>query len=234
LNFLNPAYVTSWSWILKEEIEKDSDKQDFYNISWMWLESLSLEWIIKKLKKWWRAFIVLPDWIMNRWNDKKIRQFLMNECEINAFISLPLNTFFTTNKRTYIVVITKKEDKNIKQTNSVFTYLVSDIWETLDTYRFDTWKSDLEVAKNLFRMFEWNEQYFSTDDKRCKIQPISKFEDEIKDNWTVDKWWTKEEKIELWMEEKEHVLNIKEFLWKIQEIKWKIENMEKELLELIK
>jgi hypothetical protein len=42
-------------------------------------------------------------------------------------ISLPLNTFFTTNKRTYILAITKKQDKNIKQTKPVFTYLVSDI-----------------------------------------------------------------------------------------------------------
>jgi type I restriction-modification system DNA methylase subunit len=230
----NPPYGTNWVRKLKNEINRDWEKQDFYNINWNWVEWLSIEWIIKKLKNLWRAFIVLPDWILNRINDKKIREFLMNECEINWVISLPLNTFFTTNKRTYIVAITKKEDKSVKQTKSIFTYLVSDIWENLDTTRFDTWKSDLEVAKNLFRMFEWNEEYFSTNDKRCKIQTVSKFEDEINDNWTVDKWWTKEEKIELWMEEEEQVLNIKQFLWKIQEVKWKIENMEKELLELIK
>jgi type I restriction-modification system DNA methylase subunit len=40
---------------------------------------------------------------------------------------LPVNTFFTTPKKTYILAITKKEDKSQKQEKPVFTYLVSDI-----------------------------------------------------------------------------------------------------------
>jgi len=230
----NPPYVTSWSAILKEEIAKDQDKIDFYRVNGMWVEWLAIEWIVRKLKKWWKAFIVVPDWIFNRLKDNKLRKFILEECFINWVISLPINTFFTTPKKTYILAITKKDKKEDKQTKPVFTYLVTDIWETLDVYRFDTWKSDLEKAKSLFRMFEWNESYFATDDKRCKIQDISKFEEEVNNNWTVDRWWSKEEKIELWIEEQEEVLNAEEFLTKLQEVKWKIDEMEKELLEFLK
>jgi type I restriction-modification system DNA methylase subunit len=230
----NPPYVTSWSSILKEEIAKDQDKLDFYKINWMWVEWLAIEWIIRKLKKWWKAFVVVPDWIFNRLNDNRLRKFIMEECFINWIISLPINTFFTTPKKTYILVITKKDKKEDVQINPIFTYLVTDIWETLDTYRFDTWKSDLETAKNLFKMFDWNETYFTTDDKRCKIQKFSKFEEEVNNNWTVDRWWSKEEKIELWIEEQEELLNLNEFLDKFQDIKWKIIEMEKEILHLTK
>ena len=232
----NPPYVTSWSSILKEEIAKDQDKIDFYKTNGIWVEWLAIEWIINKLKKSWKAFIVVPDWIFNRLNDNKLRKFILETCFINWVISLPINTFFTTPKKTYILAITKKDSKEQKQTKPVFTYLVSDIWETLDIYRFNTGKSDLEKAKELFKMFDGNEEIFEkfNNDSRCKIQTIEKFQEEINNNWTVDRWWTKEEKIELWIEEQEEVLNIEEFLWKIKELKWKIEEMEEDILKLLK
>lgn len=230
----NPPYVTSGSSILKDEIKNDSEKQDFYRINGMWVEGLAIEWIVRKLKKWGKAFVVVPDGIFNRLNDNKLRKFIMDECYISGIISLPINTFFTTPKKTYILVITKKDKKEDKQVKPVFTYLVTDIWETLDVYRFDTGKSDLEKAKNLFRMFEWNENYFTTDDKRCKIQPFAKFEEEVDNYWTVDRWWTKEEKIELGIEEQEEVLNAEEFLEKLREVKEKIDDMEKELKLFLK
>lgn len=230
----NPPYVTSWSSILKDEIKNNWEKEKFYKINGMWVEWLAIEWIVRKLKKWWKAFVVVPDWIFNRLNDNKLRQFILDECYINWIISLPINTFFTTPKKTYILAITKKDNKEDKQIKPVFTYLVTDIGETLDVYRFDTGKSDLEKAKSLFRMFEWNENYFTTDDKRCKIQPIAKFEEEVKNTWTVDRWWSKEEKIELGIEEQEEVLNAEEFLSKIQEVQGKIKEMEQELLAFLK
>lgn len=230
----NPPYVTSWSSILKDEIKEDSNKQDFYLVNGMWVEWLAIEWIIRKLKKWWKAFIVVPDGIFNRLNDNKLRKFIMEECFINGVVSLPINTFFTTPKKTYILAITKKDNREQKQVKPVFTYLVTDIGETLDVYRFDTWKSDLEKAKNLFRMFEWNEDYFTTDDGRCKIQEFSKFEEEVNNSRTVDRWRDKEEKIELWIEEQEEVLNAEEFLEKLQGVNDKINDMEKELLTFLK
>jgi len=67
--------------------------------------------------------VVVPDGIFNRQNDKTLRQFVLDECIIDGIISLPLKTFFTTQKKTYILCITKKNNETEKQTTPVFTYL---------------------------------------------------------------------------------------------------------------
>ncbi|MFZ2255490.1 MAG: hypothetical protein WAW59_04095 [Patescibacteria group bacterium] len=50
----------------------------------------------------------------------------------------------------------------------------------------------------------------------------------------MDRWWTKEERIELGVEELEEVLNAQEFLEKLQEVRGKIDEMEKELKDFLK
>ena len=140
----NPPYVMSGSSNLKEEIAKQSELRDYFSISAMGIEGLFMEWIVRALKPGGKAFIVVPDGIMNRSNDKKLRNFILDECIIDAVISLPLNTFFTTNKKTYILALTKKQavkiggvESKIKQTTPVFTYICSEIGETRDVNRFD-------------------------------------------------------------------------------------------------
>lgn len=157
----NPPYVMSGSSNLKEEISKDDTLKKYFSISAMGIEGLFMEWVVRALKPGKKAFIVVPDGIMNRSNDKKLRDFILEQCNIDAVISLPLNTFFTTNKKTYILALTKKAAVNVggvatlpKQTTPVFTYLCSEIGETRDVYRFDIDQNDLEVASDLFNMFK--------------------------------------------------------------------------------
>ncbi|RUA27417.1 MAG: N-6 DNA methylase, partial [Bacteroidetes bacterium] len=134
----NPPYVTSGSSNLKEEIKKVAKLENYYKVNAMGVEGLFMEWIVKALKPSGKAFIVVPDGIFNRQNDAKLRKFLLDECFIDAIISLPEKTFFTTPKKTYILALTKKADSKEEQTDPVFTYLVSEIGETRDVYRFDT------------------------------------------------------------------------------------------------
>ena len=157
----NPPYVMSGSSNLKEEISKQDELKAHYAVSAMGIEGLFVEWIIRALKPNGKAFIVVPDGIMNRSNDKKLRDFILENCIIDAVISLPLNTFFTTNKKTYILALTKKEPVSVngtptleKQATPVFTYLCSEIGESRDQYRFDIEQNDLEVASDLFNMFK--------------------------------------------------------------------------------
>ena len=116
----------------------------------MGVEGLFMEWIIKALKPNGKAFIVVPDGIFNRQNDTNLRKFITDECFIDGIISLPLNTFFTTNKKTYILAITKKSDKSISQKSPIFSYLVSEIGESRDVYRFDIDQNDLSEAVTLY------------------------------------------------------------------------------------
>ncbi len=205
----NPPYVTSGSSNLKEEIKKDGELENYYKVNAMGVEGLFMEWIIKALKPNGKAFVVVPDGIFNRQNDAKLRKFILDECYLDAIISLPEKTFFTTPKKTYILAITKKNDKKEVQKAPVFTYLVSEIGESRDIYRFDITDNDLSEAIIWFKQFKGAQKYFRTDDKRCKIQPVSKFRPN--EHWSIDRWWTKDEKIELGIEEEEKIISTEEF-----------------------
>lgn len=213
----NPPYVMSGSSNLKDEIAKQDDLKRYFSISAMGIEGLFMEWIIRALKPGGRAFIVVPDGIMNRSNDKRLRDFILDECDIDAVISLPINTFFTTNKKTYILAITKKIPEmrdgveiKVRQTARVFTYLCSEIGETRDVYRFDMEQNDLAEAAGLFNMFKGAREFFKTADKRCKIVTIDTFYTGA--HWSVERWWTRDERIELGIEEEADSISIDDFI----------------------
>ena len=71
------------------------------------------------------------------WKEKAKKIQFPNLAFIDGLISLPEKTFFTTPKKTYILAITKKTNKQDIQKEPVFTYLVSEIGESRDIYRFD-------------------------------------------------------------------------------------------------
>ena len=57
----------------------------------------------------------------------------------------------------------------------------------------------MEAASDLFNMFKGAKIKFRTDDPRCKIISIDKFYTSA--HWAVDRWWTREEKIQLGVED---------------------------------
>lgn len=230
----NPPYVTSGSGNLKDEIKKDGDLINYYKINAMGVEGLFMEWIIRALKPGGKAFVVVPDGILNRQNDKNLRKFILDECNIDGLISLPLNTFFTTNKKTYILCLTKKENKQKVQTSPVFTYLVSEIGESRNIYRFDIEQNDLHEAVTLYSFFKGNKSEFGkmNTDQRCKIQPIERFIEQIEKDWVIDKWWSEQEKIELGVTEKSEKVTLLEFASIIEDVAGSIQEFQGEVKEL--
>ncbi|MDR2044195.1 MAG: hypothetical protein LBQ15_07480 [Clostridium sp.] len=87
-----------------------------------------------------------------------------------------------------------------RQTARVFTYLCSEIGETRDVYRFKMERNDLAEAAGLFNMFQGARDYFKTLDKRCNVVGIDAFYTGA--HWSVERWWTHEERIGLGIEEK--------------------------------
>jgi len=207
----NPPYVTSGSSNLKEEIRKDGDLINHYKINALGVEGLFMEWIVRALKRNGVAYVVIPDGVLNRQNDKHLRKFILDECYLDGIISLPLNTFFTTNKKTYILCITKKDKKTDIQKDPVFTYIVSEIGETRDVYRFDIDQNDLKEAVTLYSFFRGNKKKFAeiNSDEKCKIQPIDMFDPE--NNWSVDRWWSKQEKVKIGIIEDNKSITVSEF-----------------------
>lgn len=235
----NPPYVMSGSSNLKEEIAKDDALKKHYSVNAMGIEGLFMEWIVRALKPGGKAFVVVPDGIMNRSNDKKLREFILDQCIIDAVISLPVNTFFTTNKKTYILAMSKKTlvkvdgvDTLERQKTPVFTYLCSEIGESRDVYRFNIGQNDLETASDLFNMFKGAKTKFKTGDKRCKVVNIDEFY--TSSHWSVDRWWTRDERIELGIEEEECAVDINTYISMINDTSQLLTESIEPLQELIK
>jgi hypothetical protein len=176
----------------------------------------------------------VPDGIFNRQNDKNLRQFILDECYIDGIVSLPLNTFFTTNKKTYILCITKKANKKDIQTDPVFTYLVSEMGETRDVYRFDIDQDDLSEAVTLYSFFKGNKASFAkiNTDKRCKIFPFTDFTSSLENSWIIDKWWSEEEKIELGISEKKDKLGLLDFSSLVEDMSISLKTFQEGIKEL--
>ncbi len=233
----NPPYVMSGSSNLKDEIAKQDELKRYYSISAMGIEGLFMEWIVRALKPGGKAFIVVPDGIMNRSNDKRLRDFILDECIIDAVISLPINTFFTTNKKTYILAITKKNPviqdgvaEKLRQTTPVFTYLCSEIGETRDVYRFDIEENDLANAADLFNVFKSMQKRFTTEDKRCKIVDIGDFYTGA--HWCVERWWTRQERIDLGIEEEVEALSVDGFISLVEDTAATLTSIQEPLREI--
>jgi type I restriction enzyme M protein len=231
----NPPYVTSGSSTLKDEINKDGELKDYYKVNGVGVEGLFMEWIIRALKPNGKAFVILPDGVFSRQSDKNMRQFMLDECYIDGIISLPTKTFFTTAQDTYIICLTKKANKTAIQNFPVFTYLVSEIGESRDVYRFPIEQDDLKSAVELFSFYKGNKQGFAkfNVDKRCKMLAIEDLQKVIEKSWIIENFWTDEEKINLGISNAINLVPIAEVPVLLDDFISKIVNLKQELSILL-
>lgn len=215
----NPPYVGATD-VYKKEIDGNAKLKKYYNKNATGLEGLFIEWIIRSLKDDGQAFIIVPEGFMYRLQDVELRKFMLEECYINGIISLPLNTFFSTNKKTYIIALTKKkESEKVKQSTPVFTYLCSSTGETLDVNRFDIQENDLADAAYEYHSFKGNKILYLqriADEKivnpRLKILDIDWFTNNVNKSWIIDNNWTDEEKIALGIKDEDILMSPTELL----------------------
>jgi len=231
----NPPYVTRGSGVIKEEIKSNGLIKENYPINARGLEGLSIEWIINSLKKGGHAYVIIPDGVLERKDDNRLRQHLLKECYLDSIISLPVRTFFANFRKTYILCFTKKNNPEDTQKFPVFTYIVNNIGEELTKVeRSDISDSDLPEMETMFRMFlgiRNNIEVKPILEKislKCKIQPIQKFKDSK--NWRIDNWWSYKEKIKLGLEKDKDKINPEELLKTFESTKKEVE----EYLDLIK
>jgi type I restriction-modification system DNA methylase subunit len=186
----NIPYVTRGTGKQREFLRSFAD---YYSIPGSGVENLFLQLIIHGLKPSCRALIVVPDGLLMRHSEDALRTHILRTCTLEAIISLPTNTFYSTPKKTYILVIRKKQKADDRlQKEPIFTYLISNVGETLDAKRFIIAENDLPAMAALFKQFQGNPGEFQTTDPRCKVFPAKKFKNE--EHWMVNKWWPIEER----------------------------------------
>lgn len=223
----NPPYVTKGLSLYKEYIAKSSTLKQFYTVSSQGKEGLFIEKMIRELKPNGRAFVVVPDGFLYRPSDAELRRFLREQCTLDAIVSLPEKTFYTTTKKTYIIAFTKKEALSVTQEDPVFTYIVSNIGETLDVHRLPSSVNDLENMVIQFNYFMSNRRGFEPQNGRCKIQPIEMFDAEGK--WLIDDWWTNEEKVALGIEDEVEEYTSEKIFIKLNELVSSVEEIKDKL-----
>ncbi len=175
-----------------------------------------MEWIVRALKPNGKAFVVVPDGLFNRKSDEKLRIFIKDECLIDAIISLPKKTFFSTPKKTYILAITKKQNLEQTQTEPVFTYLVSEIGESRDSYRFDIEQDDLSDAVNQFNQFKGSKEHYKPSDKRCKVLNANLFDNPS--SWVIENNWSCQEKTKLNILEDNLFVSVNDFSFLMNDV----------------
>jgi type I restriction enzyme M protein len=185
----NPPYVTRGTGKQRDFLR---EHHAYYSVPGSGIENLFIQLIINGLKPGGRALIVVPDGLMLRHSEEALRRRLLQTCDLEAVVSLPVNTFYSTPKKTYILVIRKKQKANTKQRAPVFSYMITSVGETLDAKRFVIAENDLPAMASLFRLFQGNPEAFSCADPRCKVFPIERFAPE--EHWLVNKWWSLEER----------------------------------------
>lgn len=231
----NPPYVTSGSSNLKEEIQKNLNLSLHYTVNALGIEGLFMEWIIRALKPGGKAYVVVPDGMLNRFNDRNLRRFIISECILDCIISLPVKTFFATDKKTSIIALTKKLDRSVVQNTPVFTYIVSEIGESRDTYRFDIDQDDLREAVTLYSYFKNDPIHFNkfNKDPRCKSIPFSYFNEATDKSWLIDQLWSAEEQSALGISPENAPMSVAEFSTRLSTLGDYISDLQAELQDLL-
>lgn len=184
----NPPYVTSGVSSLRQEID-EAGLGERYTFKGRGAEALAIEWIVHNLAEGGQALVVVPDGLLSQ---TETLRSVAAHCFIQAIISLPPRTFYSTPKKTYILIFTKKAKGAGKQADPVFTYLTSEIGESRDSYRFPIDQNDLSEAILLFRLFRGAPSAFQSPSPRFK--PWSAPDLLSAKNWLVDRRWSEGEK----------------------------------------
>lgn len=185
----NPPYVTSGVSSLREAISDDAELANFYTAGGRGTEALAIEWIIKNLALGGQALVVVPDGLLSQ---KGMLGFISQHCIVQAIISLPPRTFYSTPKKTYILCLTRKQAHEAEQTSPVFCYLVSEIGETRDAYRFKIDRNDLIEAASIFNSFKGSPKTFIPSSPRAKVVPATEML--TARNWMIENRWSDDER----------------------------------------
>jgi hypothetical protein len=216
----NPPYVTTGVSTIRKAID-DANLGSNYTVAGRGTEALAIEWIVRNLLPGGQALVVVPDGLLSQ---KSVLEYLSSTCIIQSVISLPSRTFYSTPKKTYILILTRKHPHEIVQTSPVLAYVVGEIGETRDAYRFPLPENHLDEVTALFNQFKGSPTTFATSLPRCKVIIATEFL--AAKNWLVDRLWSDDERRELGIQDGGFELSADEFIALVHEAKAAIGKLE--------
>jgi len=209
----NPPYIVSGTGGITRKINRSTVLSASYKAGGTGLESRFLNFIVNSIKGGGHAFVILPKAMFAR-TETSLKEYILENCFIDAFIYLPINSFYTTSVETCIIGLTKKTDVEQKQTTPVFAYLVSEIGETRDVKREPT-KNDLTDMNSEYDRFLADRFGFLPTTNQCKAVPFNLFHPSLR--WDVDFLWTVEEKRSIGIIDRE-VVPVDELIGRFEEL----------------
>lgn len=225
----NPPYVSQGLSLYRDFIKDNGILKSFYNIPSVGKEGLFIQKIVKELKENGRskAFIVLPNGFFYRPADNSLKEFIIKNCYIDCIISLPEKAFYATTKKTYILGITKKEDKNSIQTHKVLCGIIEHIGEELNKDRIPINQNDLISFVSNYKLYNADRDNFKPKNKKIKLIDFNLFSNNL--NWIIENYWSKEEKIALGLYEEARNLTEKDLFESIDSFKINLDEIKNNL-----
>lgn len=228
----NPPYLNSGAGSIKEAAKRAGLD---YAAGGSGLEGLFLEKIVRELKPNGRAFVILPDGVFIRDGDARLRAWVAERCFIDGIVSLPVKTFYSVKKKTYVLCLTKKLNIGAVQEHPVFSYLVGAFGETLDGMRYPTNDSDMPELARLYRSFIGIKDRFGDDAEagahltspRVKLLPAATLLPSK--SWEIDRHWSKEERTDLGLYEEPASVTEEEFVDSVRVLSDEIASIIEEL-----
>ena len=104
----NPPYVVRGTGKQREFLRHDPETSNIILCAAVALK-ICLQSIINGLKPGARALVIVPDGLLLRHSEAALKAHMLRTCDLEAVISLPVDSFYSTPKKTYILVIRKKQ-----------------------------------------------------------------------------------------------------------------------------
>ncbi|WP_162238675.1 HsdM family class I SAM-dependent methyltransferase [Microbacterium sp. Leaf161] len=196
----NPPYVTRGSAVYKDHIKQVQGARngkvlkDYYDKAGLGVEALFLRYVSGALKPGGRAFVIVPQGLLNR-TETGPKQLLLDECNILASIQLPRNAFFNTAQKTYILVLERRHT-SVDDRPDVLCGIARSIGESLDWRRTPSPDdNDLADIAAAFVRRDNGDPTLAEGSAVVKVVPGSHFGPD--DRWDVLRFWDDEELVEL-------------------------------------
>jgi len=181
----NPPYNYRGSAVVRESLEA-GEIDAFYSHHGRGTEALAMDWIAEHLAPGGQAIVVVPDGLLLQ---TKYLEQLSQRVEVNGVIALPPRTFYATDKKTCILIVSKKVGLEPRvQTSPVFTAVVAEIGESRDLYRLPIDRNDLSRVVQAFN--SWYYEGLTPCSAGVKVVPAQRF---LEGDWSPQRFWTMDE-----------------------------------------